>query len=247
LAILWPAARGSHVVSAATVAVYGRMVETAVRGPIVVYGIGSPIVVDIAETCRRLNVDVVAWVKNIEGPTFQPQDGVLLESEDLPAGLTAHQFAVPLFTPGHRHAACEDARRRGFSSPASLVDPTAVVASSTELAAGCYVNAAVTIGAAGRIGRFVFINRSASIGHHAEIADFVSIGPGAVICGNVKICRGAVVGAGAVICPSIEVGANAVVAAGTVATRPVAPHTQVAGNVARVTKRNIRGYADRSV
>ena len=215
--------------------------------PIVIYGIGSPIVADVAETCRRLNLPVAAWVRNIEGPTYAPDGAPIVAADAIAAELLTHEFLVPLFTPGHRHAARDEARRRGFAKPAIVIDPTAVVASTTTLAAGCYVNSMANIGAAGRIGAFVFINRGASIGHHADIADFVSIGPGAIIAGSVRIGRGAVIGAGAVVLPDQEIGANAVVGAGAVVTKPVGPHTLVAGNPARVIKSGIAGYNDRSV
>ena len=215
--------------------------------PIVIYGIGSPIVADVAETCRRLSLPVAAWVRNIEGPTFAPDGTAIVAADDVAGELLTHEFLVPLFTPGHRHAASADARRRGFTNAAVLIDPTAVVASSTTLAAGCYVNSMANIGAAGRIGTSVFINRGASIGHDADIAGFVSIGPGAIIAGNVRIGRGAMIGAGAIVLPEQEIGANAVVGAGAVVTKPVGPHTFVAGNPARVIKSGIAGYNDRSV
>src|SRR4051812_48395572 len=114
--------------------------------PIVIYGIGSPIVADITETCARLNLPVAAWVRNIEGPTFTPDSARIVAADNLTAEFTAHEFLVPLFTPGNRRLACDDARRRGFTKAAIVIDPTAVVASSTTLAEGTYVNSMVNIG-----------------------------------------------------------------------------------------------------
>jgi sugar O-acyltransferase (sialic acid O-acetyltransferase NeuD family) len=214
---------------------------------IILYGIGSMIVADVAETCARLHLPIAAWVKNVEGQTYEPSGQTVILAADMPAELTACEFTVPLFTPFHRLKAAEDAGLHGLTSPRTLIDPTAIVASSTTLEPGCYVNSAATIGAAGKIGRFVFINRSASIGHHADIADYASIGPGAVIAGNVCLGRGAVVGAGAVILPGVEVGDNAVVAAGAVVTEVVPSRCLVAGNPARVMRSGIAGYNDYSV
>lgn len=214
---------------------------------IILYGIGSMIVADVAETCARLDLPIAAWVKNVEGKTYEPLGQTVIPAADIPSELTALDFTVPLFTPFHRLKAATDAAQRGLTKPLSLVDPTAIVASTTTFEPGCYVNSAATIGAAGKIGRFVFINRSASIGHHAEIADYVSIGPGAVIAGNVRLGRGAVVAAGAIVLPGLEIGGNAVVAAGAVVTAAVPPHCMVAGNPARVMKSGIPGYNDYSV
>jgi hypothetical protein len=215
--------------------------------PIVLYGIGSMIIVDVAETCARLGVPISAWVKNVEGTTYQPDGQPVMLAADIPVDLARLEFAVPLFTPSHRLRAAADARQRGLTRPRSLVDPTAVVASTTTFEPGCYVNSTATIGAATRIGSFVFINRSASIGHHVEIADYVSVGPGAVIAGLVRLGRGAVIGTGAVILPGIHVGENAVVAAGSVVTSAVAPHCLVMGHPARVVKSDIPGYHNASV
>jgi sugar O-acyltransferase (sialic acid O-acetyltransferase NeuD family) len=209
---------------------------------IVVFAVGSPIVADVAETCLRLRLPVAAWVRNVSGESFAPAGAALVEAAQLAPDLLRHPFIVPLFTPRNRHAAVEEARRRGFKQPATLIDPTAVVASSTAVAPGSYVNTLANIGAAGRIGAFAFVNRSASIGHHADIADFVSIGPGAVIAGQVQIGPGVMIGAGAVVLPRMSIGADAMVAAGAVVTRPVEPGTLVAGNPARLVRAALASY-----
>jgi sugar O-acyltransferase (sialic acid O-acetyltransferase NeuD family) len=215
--------------------------------PIVIYGIGSPIVADVAETCLRLTLAVAAWVRNVDGPSHLPPDARAITAQEITPELTAHEFLVPLFTPGHRRSASQEAMRLGFARPAILVDPTAVIASSTVLADGTYVNSMANVGAATRVGGFGFINRGASIGHHVEIGEFVSIGPGAIIAGGVKVARGAVIGAGAIVLPEQEIGANAVVGAGAVVTRPVAPNCLVTGNPARMVREGIAGYNSVSV
>jgi sugar O-acyltransferase (sialic acid O-acetyltransferase NeuD family) len=214
--------------------------------PIVVYGIGSPIVLDVAETCLRLRLPVAAWVRNVEAPAFAPIGGNIVAAADITDELLQHDFLVPLFTPGNRRSAVDDATRRGFKNPATVIDPTAIVASSAAVGRGSYVNSMANVGAASRIGAFSFINRGASVGHHVELSDFVSIGPAAVIAGGARIERGAVIGAGAVVLPERHIGANAVVGAGAVVTRPVPPNTMVAGNPARVVRTELPAYnADR--
>jgi acetyltransferase-like isoleucine patch superfamily enzyme len=145
---------------------------------------------------------------------------------------------------GHRRFAVEDAGRRGFSRHFVLVDQTAIVARSTSVGEGTFVNCGVVVGGAGRIGNFVVVNRSASVGHHARIADYVSIGPAAVLAGNVTLERGAVVGAGAIIAPEVTVGGNAVVSAGSVVVQDVLACSLVGGNPARVLRSAIAGYND---
>jgi sugar O-acyltransferase (sialic acid O-acetyltransferase NeuD family) len=214
---------------------------------IVLYGIGSMIIADVAETCARLGLQIAAWVKNVEGKTYEPIGQTIVRAENVSSELAALEFSVPLFNPFHRRQAAEDACQRGFTKPRILIDPTAIVASSTTFEPGCYLNSAANVGAAGKIGRFVFMNRSVSVGHHAEIADYVSIGPGAVIAGKVRLGRGVVIAAGAIVLPGMDVGENAVVAAGAVVTKTVPPHCLVMGNPARVTRSGIAGYKNYSV
>jgi UDP-3-O-[3-hydroxymyristoyl] glucosamine N-acyltransferase len=209
---------------------------------LVIYGVGSAITADIAETCRRLHVSVAAWVRNVDGPTFQPPGSATIGAADIGPELVSIKFIVPLFTPGYRSAAYKDALTRGLVCPGILVDPTAVVSSTASLVQGCYVNSLANIAAECRIGAFGFVNRNASLGHHAELSEFVSVGPAAVIAGNVRIGRGAVIGAGAIVLPGQEIGANAIVGAGAVVTRPVPPNCVVTGNPAKITKRGIPGY-----
>jgi sugar O-acyltransferase (sialic acid O-acetyltransferase NeuD family) len=203
---------------------------------IVLYAIGSPIVSDVAESCARLGLPIAAWVKNIPDKTYENPGQQVINAQDVSPELTALEFVVPLFTPRHRQTAVEDARKRGFSRPRTLIDPTSVVASSTIVGPGCYLNSGANIGAAGRIGQFVFVNRSASVGHHSEIADYVSIGPGAVIAGGVYLGFGVLIAAGAIILPGMEIGERAVVAAGSVVTRPVPPRSLVMGNPAKIVR-----------
>ena len=125
---------------------------------------------------------------------------------------------IPLFGPGRRQSALNDALRLGFGEFATLVDPTAIVAMSAQLEDGVYVNAGATLGAASRLGRFVFVNRGAVLGHHLDIGDFASIGPGANLAAGVTLGRGAMIGAGATLLPKVKVGANSVVGAGAVVT-----------------------------
>jgi hypothetical protein len=214
---------------------------------IVLYGIGSPLLVDYEESCIRQGVAITGAVKNVAGPIYTSSTIPVYPADELPEGLVELPFVVPIFTPGRRRFAVEDAERRGFSRSFTLVDPTAIVARSTTVGAGSFVNSGAVIGGAGRIGRFVLINRSASIGHHAEIGDYASIGPGAVLAGQVKLGRGAVIGVGAHIAPEITIGDNAVVSAGSVVTCHVPANALVGGQPARVLRLGIVGYNDFSV
>lgn len=213
---------------------------------IVLFGGGS-FIVEVEQSCARLGLDIVAIVKNVPSPDYALARDRIVLADDIGPQVLAHDYFVPIFTPGHRFAAKNDATNRGFKSPALIVDPRATVADSTALGAGSYVNSGATIGAASKLGAFVFVNRGASIGHHAEIADFASIGPGAVVAGETKIGRGAVIGAGAIVLPAMTIGRNSAVGAGAVVTEPIPDRCLVVGNPARIVNTAYAGLGNVSV
>lgn len=202
-------------------------------GKLVLFGVGSSLVIDYEETCRRLGVTVVAAIRNRAGPTFLLSQEALITVEQVDDDLRSIPCICPLFTPANRRIAAAEAAALGFSFAPPVVDPTAVIASSVRLGRGTYVNAACVLGGASSFGAQVVVNRGASVGHHVEIDDFASIGPSAVLAAAVRVARGAMIGAGAVVLPGVRVGEHAVVGAGAVVTRNVPDRHVVVGNPAR--------------
>jgi sugar O-acyltransferase (sialic acid O-acetyltransferase NeuD family) len=214
---------------------------------VVLFGVGSPIVVDVEESLARAGITVHAAVRNRPCESYLLDPSTLVDIDDLPESARQCPFLTPMFTPAHRQIAAREAESLGFHHPFTLADPTAVLPRTFSVGNGVYINAGCTIGSATELADYVFINRGASLGHHARLGRFVSIGPGVVLAGAVTIHAGAVVGAGAVVLPKVTVGTNAVVGAGSVVTRDVPDHCLVLGNPARIVKQDILGYADLSV
>ena len=200
---------------------------------ILLFGVGSPIIADIEESLDRVEIPIVAGIRNHTDPSQLSRDIPVIASDDIPADKLSLPFLIPLFSPNNRRTAATEAKRLGLHRPFTLLDPTSIVPRELDVAAGTYINAGCTIGSSVHLGMFSFINRGATLGHHARLGDFVSIGPGAVIAGNVTIESGALVGAGATVLPKITVGENAVVGAGAVVTRDVPAGMTVIGNPAR--------------
>mgnify|MGYP000117790736 CR=1 FL=1 len=213
---------------------------------VVIYAVGSPLVVDYEESLHRAEVGIVAAVRNVDGKVYFSSPELLI---DRTAALrfTDVPFLVPLFGPGNRQFVVAEARAAGFNAAFDLVDPTAILPRRIEHGPGLYINAGVTIGAKCQFGEFTIVNRGATVGHDCTSGAFVSIGPGAVIAGNVDIGAGSVIGAGAIILPERRIGRNSVVAAGAVLTKDVPDNAMVAGNPAKIVKLDIAGYGGRSV
>jgi sugar O-acyltransferase (sialic acid O-acetyltransferase NeuD family) len=209
----------------------------------VVYACRTAYAAEVLEIIGRRGDSVDFMVDNIGGSdAIRPAGLKVLGVDDLPPDLERRATVVPLLTPGFRYEVVNEARDVGFASFPSLVDPTAVVAATTEVGEGVVVNAGAVIGAYSVLGSFAHVNRSASLGHDNAVDSFASVGPGCVFAGNVTVGRGAFVGAGVVCAPAVSIGANAIVGAGAVVVRDVEPGTTVVGNPARAIASEVRGY-----
>jgi UDP-3-O-[3-hydroxymyristoyl] glucosamine N-acyltransferase len=215
--------------------------------PIVIYGVGSPIVVDFEESLARAGIPVAAAVRNHPGTVRLLDQTRLIERSGLTADMLALPFLAPFFTPANRQKVVQEASLAGFTLGFSLIDPSVPALRSLVHGQGLYVNAGCTLGAASQFGEFVFLNRGASVGHHAQFGRFVSIGPGAVIAGSVLIGHGTVIGAGAVVMPEVTIGSNSVVGAGTVVTKAIPDNCLVLGVPGKVVRTGIAGFNDQGV
>ncbi len=204
---------------------------------VVIYGVGSPVVVDMQESLMRAGIAIAAAVCNLACDSRLLDGVVTVGPEALTTELLALSFVAPFFRPANRQKVAREAFATGFRSGYSLIDPTVPPSRSLVHGPGLYVNAGCTLGAASEFGEWVFINRGASVGHHARFEDYATVGPGAVVSGSVKLGRGSVVGAGAVVLPELSIGCNSVVGAGSVVTKDITVPGIYAGNPARLIRK----------
>ena len=202
------------------------------RGSIYLFGVHSPLVVDYEETISRLNADSIpVLVDDADSRCSHP--GLPIRATQCSTDI---EFVTCAFMPPRRTELVSMAASLKLTPALALIDPSAVIASTSELAQGTFCNAGVTIGGLSSIGEHAVINRSSSIGHHVLIDDFVSLGPSVTLSGGVIIGEGSMIGGGSVILPGITIGENAIVAAGSVVTENVPNNTMVAGVPAKIKK-----------
>jgi acetyltransferase EpsM len=120
---------------------------------------------------------------------------------------------------------------------ATVVHPSAVVAPSARLGAGCIVSPGVVVGAHTEVGEHVILNRGVLVGHHTRVGRCVTMSPGANVAGCVEIGDGAYIGMGAAVIDRRTVGPGALVAAGAVVVNDVPGAARVQGVPARVVER----------
>ena len=196
-----------------------------------IIAVASPYAWEVIESAHRANFDVRS-IDNFGGADEKLPALIALDDYDA----RSEPFVIGLSSAVHRAAAARNAFDAGFDAPVSLIDPKSVVASTSTVKHGVYINAGVVIGSNTTIGDFSNINRSASIGHDNRIGFAVSIGPGAVLAGSITVGAVATIGAGAVILPGITIGRRAVVGAGAVVTKNVADFEVVVGSPAKLLR-----------
>ena len=205
---------------------------------ITVFGVASAYAWDVVESARRAKL-TARCVDNYGGADSR------LPGLDQPADVE-QPFVLGLSSPLHRAAGAHAAAAAGHLTPATLVDPSAVVASTVTLGHGSYVNAGVVVGSHTTLGCHVNLNRSASVGNDNVLEFAATFGPGALTADDVHIGPAAFIGAGAVVLPGVRIGRRATVAAGAVVTKDVGDFEVAVGNPARVMppRKHIEPVAD---
>jgi sugar O-acyltransferase (sialic acid O-acetyltransferase NeuD family) len=191
-------------------------------------GSGS-LAVELAEWANDAGWEIGGLVELIDPARAGTHVGghLVVDADALPAGARA------IVAAGGSRRAHWSALARVGCEPATVVHPTAHVAASATLGAGCVVGPRVVIGACTDVGEHALVSRGVLLGHHDRIGAFVSLLPGANIAGNVTLGEDTTVGMGAVVVDRTQVGTGATVAAGAVVLRDVPDRTRVQGVPAR--------------
>ncbi|HIJ94495.1 MAG TPA: acetyltransferase [Desulfuromonadales bacterium] len=116
---------------------------------------------------------------------------------------------------------------------ATVIHPSAVIASGVVLGEGAQVMAGVVIQPGSHIGNNCIINTRASADHDCIIGDHVHIAPGVTMSGGVTVGTCSHIGTGATVIQGLSIGNGCLVAAGAVVTKNIIDGAMVRGVPAR--------------
>ncbi|XZE45338.1 DapH/DapD/GlmU-related protein [Pirellulaceae bacterium SH467] len=116
-------------------------------------------------------------------------------------------------------AACS---ARGWQ-PATVIHPSAVVASSAQIGAGVFIGPLAVISSHAQVADHTIIHLHASIGHDANVGAYSAVLPGARVSGNVKLGKRVLIGSNAFVNQGVSIGDDAQVDALTYVARNLAP------------------------
>lgn len=141
-------------------------------------------------------------------------------------------FAMGIGNPRVRGTIARDMVEVGWK-PATLIEPSSVLGTMTELGEGTIIQGGIRIGTNIQIGKNCYLGTFSTVGHDSSLGDSCLVNAGAIISGGVRVDDGALVGAGAVVLQNRHIGEGATVGAGAVVTRDVPPGAMVMGNPAK--------------
>lgn len=138
--------------------------------------------------------------------------------------------------PSRRRALFRQLTLLGFHPPV-IADPSAVISTHTDIAAGTFIGKRAVVNAGSMIGACAIVNTGAVIEHDCRIGAFCHISPGAVLCGAVQAEENTHIGAGAVVLQGVHIGRGAIIGAGSVILRDVPDGCTVVGDPGRIIKK----------
>lgn len=147
------------------------------------------------------------------------------------------EFIIAVGEPSSRKFLFDRIKSEGYSL-ATLIDATAVISDTADIAEGCIVNAYAVVSSKVVMKENCFVMFGAIIGHHAVIENNCVICPKATVGGYSNVGAQAFLGLGSSMIQGANIGSGAIVGLGSMVFRDVEDGATVIGNPARVTKGN---------
>lgn len=104
---------------------------------------------------------------------------------------------------------------------ATIVHPTALLASTASIGEGCVICPHALVSADANVGALVAINTMSSVGHDVQLGDFGTLSSHVDLMGGAVIGDLVFFGSGARVLPKVKVGSGAKIGAGAVIARTV--------------------------
>jgi sugar O-acyltransferase (sialic acid O-acetyltransferase NeuD family) len=115
----------------------------------------------------------------------------------------------------------------------SLVAPTAFIAPTAKMGAGCVIYPGCFVGHNAVLGNRVFVLGGAIINHDDDLADDVTVCSNASLAGFVRVEAGSYLGQACTIRQYVRIGRGSLIGMGAVVLEDVAPNSVMVGNPAR--------------
>lgn len=145
---------------------------------------------------------------------------------------TAGEFIVAVGDPRSRVSLVRRLTARGCRF-ATVMHPTAVIGSRTEIGEGVVIAAFAYVGPDAHVGAHCVLNVHSLVGHDSRLGQFCVLSPFATVNGESSLEAGVFMGAHAVAGPRVTVGAGSKLSAGAVVCKDVAAGSLMVGNPAR--------------
>ncbi|MEO0770810.1 MAG: acetyltransferase [Cyanobacteria bacterium J06649_4] len=124
----------------------------------------------------------------------------------------------------------------GLERFATIVHPSAVIASSATIGHGCVIMANATVCANVTLGNQVMMLPNCVVGHDSAIEDYSILAAGVTVSGVVKVGHSCYLGANSCIKEYVHMGEQALLGMGAVAIKTIPANAVMVGNPARLLR-----------
>ncbi len=121
---------------------------------------------------------------------------------------------------------------------ATLVAPSAFVASSARIGFGCVVYPHCFIGSNAVLNDHVFALSGCIINHDDHLEDHVALASGVLLAGSVHVEANAYLGQGCMVRQNLRIGHSSFIGMGSVVVKDVPPESVILGNPGRILPRD---------
>jgi sugar O-acyltransferase (sialic acid O-acetyltransferase NeuD family) len=117
-----------------------------------------------------------------------------------------------------------------------ILDPSAIISSSSSLGFGMHIMPNVVINALSKLGNGVICNSGSIVEHECVIGDYTHLGPGSVLTGGCEIGRRCLIGANSVVRPMVKICDDVTIGAGSVVIKNIDKPGVYVGNPVKFLK-----------